>query len=206
MKSIIKNRENRPFFSGHTAGISKMMSKGTTQKIALCAGYRNLFLMILICVFIFTFIGCIPRQSKFTNSENISDYDAAQNTLLEFLNNLHEGKYVQAANYFGGEYQILIDQNPTTDPTDHETLWRNGCTINGMQCLRAKIIGGQEETPSERYIFLVEFEKQDGTLFQSGPCCGSDEAGSPPLSVFTFTVIKSEGSKYSVLDMPPYAP
>lgn len=166
----------------------------------------NLFCFSLICVLLFSFVGCTSQQSILNNAENLSDDEKAQATLLEFLNNLHDGKYDEAARLYGGSYQPLIDQNPAVDPMNHETLWQSACTMNGMQCLQAIIMGMREEVPSEKYLFLVEFIEQDGTLYKLGPCCGADEPGSPPQSVFLFKVIRIEGGKFTVLDMPTYAP
>jgi hypothetical protein len=169
-------------------------------------GSKNALCISLISVFLLFLMSCVSQQSILTDTDNLTDYERAQYTLMEFLKNLQNGKYDKAAQFYGGSYQTMIDHNPDTDSNDHKTLLRNACTLNGMQCLRAKIIGLEEEVPNEKYVFLVEFLEHNGTLFTLGPCCGGDEASSPPQSVFLFTVIKTDQNKFIVMDMPPYAP
>ena len=167
---------------------------------------RSGFCLLLLSIMTVLLISCTAQQSLLTATDNLTDYERAQYTLMEFLKNLNDGKYDEAAQVYGGSYQTMIDQNPGTDSNDHTTLLENACTLNGMQCLQAKIIGLEEEFPNEKYVFLVEFLDHNGTLFMLGPCCGDDEASSPPQSVFLFTVIKTDQNKFTVMDMPPYAP
>jgi hypothetical protein len=59
----------------------------------------------------------------------------AEQALLHFFEDLHAGRYAEAAELYGGSYEVPIDHNPPVDPNDHAALWRNACTINGGQCL-----------------------------------------------------------------------
>jgi hypothetical protein len=126
--------------------------------------------------------------------------------LMDFLGNLHNGKYAEAAQYYGGSYKTMIDHNPDIDPNDHAALLRNACTLNGVQCLRAKMIGLEDKVPGEKYVSIVEFLKKDGTLFMLEPCCGGEERSFPPQSVFHFLVKEVDQNKFVVMDMPPYVP
>ena len=53
------------------------------------------------------------------------------------------------------------------------------------------------------YQFMVEFNQKDGSLFGQGPCCG--ETSGPTNYSFQFSVIP-QGSKWLVMDLPPYVP
>jgi hypothetical protein len=53
------------------------------------------------------------------------------------------------------------------------------------------------------YHFYVEFNNDDRTLFQQGPCCG--ETSGTPVSMFPFLVEKSSRGLV-VTDLPPYVP
>jgi hypothetical protein len=55
-------------------------------------------------------------------------------------------------------------------------------------------------------VFRVDFLNADGTLFVLGPCCGGNATDFLPQSVFYLTVMKVDKSKFTVMDMPPYAP
>ena len=151
-------------------------------------------------------ISCASQTSLLPAMDNLTDYERAQYFLLDFLENLHNGNYDQAAGFYGGSYQTMIDQNPGIDPNDHTTLLKNACTLNGMQCLRAKIIGLEAEIPNEKYVFLVELLDINGGLFKLEPCCGEDIPSIAPQSVFSFTVIKTDQNKFTIMDMPPYTP
>ena len=167
---------------------------------------KSRLLLSLVPILLLFLVSCGPQQRKLAAANNLSGDEQAQLTLMDFLNNLQSGKYDEADRLYGGSYQTMIDQNPNIDPNDHPGLLRNACTLNGLQCLEAKIIGLEEEIPNEKYVFMVEFLKINGTLFRRGPCCGEDEGGSLPQSVFLFTVSKVDQNKFAVMDLPPYGP
>jgi len=56
------------------------------------------------------------------------------------------------------------------------------------------------------FVFIVDFLNADGKLFVLGPCCGGNATDFPPQSVFNLMVMKVDENKFSVMDMPPYAP
>ncbi|MCI0551542.1 MAG: hypothetical protein L0287_11345, partial [Anaerolineae bacterium] len=56
------------------------------------------------------------------------------------------------------------------------------------------------------YIFQVEFNNADGTLFVRGPCCGANETEMPPVSQFEYRVSMTAPGKFTVMDLPPYVP
>lgn len=165
---------------------------------------KNTLCLSMVSVLLLFLISCVSQQNRSVAADNLSDEEHAQHALMGFLEDLHNGKYAEAAQFYGGSYETMIDHNPDINPNDHATLLRNACTLNGMQCFRGKIIGLEEKESDAKYVFMVEFRKDDGTLFALGPCCGSDQTSTPPQSVFLFTVIKVYQNEFIVMDMPPY--
>jgi hypothetical protein len=122
----------------------------------------------------------------------------AQEALLTYFSQLNEQNYAEAANFYGGSYDLLRDWNPTVDPNDYAALFGKGCTINGLVCLQVLNFAEEQVSPDE-FKFTVEFMNEDGSLFVSGP-------ETSPQSQFTFTVLKDEDGKFLVQDLPVYAP
>ena len=98
----------------------------------------------------------------------------------------------------------MIDQNPAISPTDPAALLRNACTINGAQCLQARNIVLDEKESDSEFVYRVEFEKEDGSLFVQGPCCGATDT--EERSNFLFGVSRNAEGKFVVMDMVPYVP
>jgi hypothetical protein len=134
------------------------------------------------------------------------DQSEAEAALITFFDLLQTGRYTEAAEYYGGSYESLARWNPAVDASDHAELLRNGCTVNGLQCLQPRAVTQMESTPTGEYTFLVEFETTGGDLFVLGPCCGADETEQPPVSQWSFHVLKNNAGRYLVMDLPPYAP
>lgn len=134
------------------------------------------------------------------------DAELARQSLIQFTEYLHEGKYDEAARLYGGPYEVMISHNEDVDPEDRIAVSRRACTINGAQCLRVRSATLQEQISPTEYVFLVEFEYDDGTLFVQGPCCGADETQQPPRSQFPYRVARQPGNDFVVLDMPIYLP
>ena len=136
----------------------------------------------------------------------MTDDNLAYNILVQFFDHLHAARYEEAVTLYDGDYQLLIDQNPEIDPADHIALLKNACTFNGFQCLEIKLAGiDRKPTPNE-YVFAVQFQNDDGSLFVLGPCCGASETEQPSVSFFEIRVLKVAEGEFRVLDMPPYIP
>lgn len=131
---------------------------------------------------------------------------SARDILLQFFDHLHAGRYEDAVNLYGGDYQLLADQNPETDPADHAGLMKNACMYNGYQCLKVKLAGIERKPSPDEYVFGVQFQNEDGSLFELGPCCGVSETEQPSVSFFEIRVLKNAEGEFRVLDMPPYMP
>ena len=151
-----------------------------------------------------------PNISEISTLEKISTAAAidgsAYNTLSQFFDHLHAGRYEEAVKLYGGSYQVMIEQNPTIDPSDYVALIRNACTVNGFQCLQLKVAGIEYKPSPNEYLFTVQFQNEDGSLFLLGPCCGAPETEQPPVSLFEVRVVQVADGEFRILDMPPYKP
>jgi len=77
--------------------------------------------------------------------------------------------------------------------------------MSGLQCLtirRATFKNLQGDT----YLFQVEFNNPDGSLFVLGPCCGANETEMPLVSQFEYKVTRNASGQFVVMDLPPYVP
>jgi hypothetical protein len=134
-----------------------------------------------------------------------SDHGQARQTLITFFDKLSEGDYDEAVQLFGGSYEVLESMNPEVDPQDRAMLWRNGCQINGLQCLDIRRADFVERNDEGAYIFSVEFNIPDLNLFVREGCCDTGRAP-PPDFRFEYRVILGSDGVYRVLDMPIYIP
>jgi hypothetical protein len=162
------------------------------------------YLLVLSLVFFLT--SCDAEVIEPLSTEQYDDEQLAQQSLVAFLENLHDEKFEKGVGLYGGTYEIMNDHNPSIDPTNHVALMKNACTINGAQCLEVKSATLDREVSAKEFAFRVEFLNEDGTLFVLGPCCGGNQTDSPPQSAFLFTVIKDSDGKFLVMNMPPYVP
>lgn len=146
---------------------------------------------------------CTPIDTTETSSEGLNK---AHNALTTFFELLNQREYEKAAALYGGDYQGLRDSNPLIDPLDYPALLKNGCEINGLQCLRVKLIVDEQAISLAEYHFTVEFLNQDDSLFVRGPCCGGNATDFPPESQFAYTVIRNCAGEFLVLELPVYVP
>ena len=161
---------------------------------------KNLTYFSLITTLILALMSCTPRQG------GLSDEQLALDTLVNFLESLHNGEYDEAARLYGGTYETMIDHNLGVNSSDRAALLRSACTINGMQCLQVKSVSLDKKVSDTEFVFKVDFLNEDGTLFLLGPCCGGDETDILPQSTFYFTVRKVDENDFNVMDVPPYGP
>lgn len=134
-----------------------------------------------------------------------STMDEAHDVLVNFLTLLHDKKYQEAAPLYGGEYEQLQVFNTEIDPTDHVALWAWACDNQLLQCLEVRS-APFKELRGDTYIFQVEFNNPDGSLFVLGPCCGATETEMPPVSQFEYIVSRNAEHRYVVMTTPPYVP
>ncbi len=144
--------------------------------------------------------GCAPMPTPVSSINRIANARAA---LRLYFSLLHDRKYGEAINYYGGRYDVLKDWEPGVD--DPAALFEHGCTVGGLQCLEIKSIVHEEQISPAQVRFTVQFLNEDGTLFQRGPCCGATEAEMPTQTQFVYTV-KQVGDKFLVSSLPVYVP
>lgn len=158
---------------------------------------KHLTLTILtILTFTWMLAGC---------SGAADDTEQAHQTLVQFFEQLSQGHYAEAAETYGGSYEMLVAMNPELDPDTAEALLQNGCKVNGLQCLPVRTATFKELTAEGEYVFTVQFSNPDGSLFERGACCG-EETITPPIDEFPYRVVKGGDGQYRVLDLPVYVP
>jgi hypothetical protein len=129
----------------------------------------------------------------------------AHDVLVNFLTFLHNKQYAEAVPLYGGDYESLQVFNPQIDPGDKVALWTWACDNQLLQCLEVRSAIFKTLT-GDSYIFQVEFNNPDGSLFVLGPCCGANETEMPPVSQFEYTVSRNADHRYVVMNPPPYVP
>lgn len=165
------------------------------------------FRILILCFILFIFL-CVACAVKGTiSSIQLVDNDQlALQAITDFLDALHAGDYEKAASLYGGTYEIMIDHNPEISPEVHGALLQNACTLNGAQCLQVRSVTQDEKISNSRFIYRVEFQNADGSIFVLGPCCGENDPDIQSQSSFLFEVLKSTEGKFLVMDMVPYMP
>jgi len=136
---------------------------------------------------------------------NVGKQEQAYQALLDFFERLSQGEYTAAADQYAGSYEHLVEFNPTLEPDNRAALWQNGCQVNGLQCLTIRTATFKEVTDAGEYVFTVEFNAPDGSLFVRAACCG-EEPTTPSQSQFEYRVAESEDRQFRVLDLPVYVP
>ncbi|MFN2302202.1 MAG: hypothetical protein ACK2TV_00580, partial [Anaerolineales bacterium] len=124
---------------------------------------KNRIVYGLIFSILIILMGCREQNSQSVPESHLTDDQAARETLLSFLDSLHNGKYVQAVALYGGTYESMIDQNPGLSPDDHTALFRDACTKNGMQCLQVQDVTLEKKISKVEFLFAVTFLQEDGT-------------------------------------------
>jgi hypothetical protein len=134
-----------------------------------------------------------------------SDLEQAREALATFFSLLNEHRYSEAIQRYGGSYDALRAWNPAVAQDDYVKLFENGCTQNGLECLRIRTVVQEEVVSPTEFKFVVEFMNGDGTLFARGPCCGATESEMPTQTQFQYTV-RNVGNRFLVQDLPVYVP
>ena len=154
---------------------------------------------------IFFLLGMLITGCSIPSPKLNSDSDEAHASLVSFFELLNAKEYNKAASIYGGSYDGLQDINPSVDPADHAKLLENACEINGNKCYLVRSATFME-AQGDTFIFQVEFNNPDGSLFVRGPCCGANETEMPPESQFEYKVKKTTNGKFLVMDLPIYVP
>lgn len=166
------------------------------------------FLFLICLVFLNFLLQIKPHQGTETISNEVfidtEEQVLVESVLYEFFSKLSEKQYESASKFYAGDYEQLQDWNPFIDKNDHNSLWKNGCEINGLNCLPVGVVVSTQKTAAGEYISFVRFIFSDGHIFTQGSCCGADQRG-PVQTDFSIRV-KEIGGQFFVLDLPPYSP
>lgn len=165
--------------------------------------YILLFVMILLVSCAAQPVTPAPTQPELTTLP--SAVSEAYQVLIDFLTLLHTKNYADAVPLYGGDYEQLQVFNPEIDPNDLVALWSWACDNELLRCLEVRSATFQEIV-GDSYIFQIEFNNPDGSLFVLGPCCGANETEMPSVSQFEFTVTPNADGKFVVMNTPPYVP
>lgn len=117
----------------------------------------------------------------------------ANASLTQFLGLLHERAYAAAGGRYGGDLSQLRAWNPEVGQNDVVALWKNGCEINGLQCLRVASVVPMSHDGDDTFNFSVTFTTNEGTLFAVHG-----------QSDFPFVVRAGSDGLYLVETIPPY--
>ena len=165
------------------------------------------FLLTLFIIFssvLLLLASCAPQATPPPTSSPFTASDA-QILLTQFFDLLNAKQYAKADLFYGGEYEQLQVFNSAADPEDHAALWSWACENAGLQCLTART-ASLKSSEGETFLFLVEFNNPDGSLFVLGPCCGANETEMPPVSQFEYRVSRGNDGQFKVMDMPRSVP
>jgi hypothetical protein len=151
---------------------------------------------------------CLPGDEPRSRYGIDSSVAAAEQNLIRFFGDLNDGDFEAAAALYGGSYDTMVEQNPDLDPTDRAVLLRAACTLNGAQCLeiRSARSNSTATTDGDEYVFIVEFNRADGSRFSLGPCCGGTADDMAPQTEFRFEVMEMPNHQFKVLTPPVYMP
>lgn len=155
-----------------------------------------MFIVVIASVFM---TRCAPSPTP-----RPTDTETARETLITFFSLLHDQRYSEAVNYYGGTFDVLRDWNPVV-ADDKAALFKSACTLSGLQCLTIRAILREEQVTPTEFRFIVQFANEDGSVLTRGPCCGATETQMPTQSQFPFTVKKVD-DRFLVQEMPVYVP
>ena len=130
----------------------------------------------------------------------VSDSEEAKKNLIASFDFLNQGQYDEAAELYGGSYEILVEFNPALDSEDRPILLKNGCEINGLQCLTVLTTDFKGTNADGDYVLIVQFKDADGELFVQ------QALNAPPVFTFEYRVQKTPKGNFVVLDLPVYLP
>lgn len=136
----------------------------------------------------------------------VPEVESARRSLATFLQLLHGDRFDLAAEIYSGPLDLLRTLNPSIPPNELGDLLRGACQSGRLMCLAPRSETFRQAPYSTEWLFAVEFTSPDGSLFVKGPCCGPSQLTAPAQSEFMFRVVKANGARFAVLDLPPWVP
>ena len=138
--------------------------------------FKKYFTMIINILVVLLLGSCATNTSK---------QEQARQALQVFFECLAGGEYEAAVALYDGSYETLVSFNPVLSPNDQAALWQSGCQANGLQCLTVRTALFKEVSNTGEYIFTIEFNAHDGSLFVLDACCGENST-TPAESQFEY--------------------
>lgn len=113
-------------------------------------------------------IGADAVQGSITPqpTPQIPELQQARDTLITFFQLLHDRRYSEAVNLYGGDYERLRERNPSINPFDYPALLQAACEKNNYRCLNVRAVVEEERRSSHEFRFVVEFKYDDGARFE----------------------------------------
>src|SRR5680860_71113 len=134
------------------------------------------------------------------NSDATVNVQQAKNTLINYLNYLASGEYDKVSNLYATDYTALRSWNPGVNQANHSELFKRGCEINGLECLKLKEIV-KTEVDGNRVILTVKLV--DPVSLSGTYCAKGADLASACLSEFKMTVVNlGDDIGYRVVDLP----
>jgi hypothetical protein len=134
------------------------------------------------------------------------EVESARRSLATFLELLHGDRFDLAAEIYSGPLDLLRTLNPSIPPNDLGDLLRGACQSGRLRCLAPRSETLRQAPYSTEWLFAVQSTTPDGSLSVKGPCCGASRPEAPSQSQYLFRVVKANGARYAVLDLPPLVP
>lgn len=148
---------------------------------------------------------CTPKATAPAPTFLPSTASEAKGTLIQFFDLLHAKQYADADVLYGSDYEQLKIFSSDTNPADHAKLWADACQLAGLQCLKVRT-ATFKNLQGDTYLFQVEFNNPDGSLFVLVPCCGSNATDMPSVSKYEYHLTRNTNGKFVVMELPPYVP
>jgi cytohesin len=146
-------------------------------------------------------------------SKDYAELQEAEKTLIGFFEYLHDKQFDKAVNLFepreegggmhGSGWEWLASSSPRETRGDKGKVLESYCAGVGT-CLRVRILAAKR-VDANKYRFKVQFLKDDGDIYEYGPCCGEPEDKMPLLKEFVYFVHRIDGV-YKVRTPPLYRP
>ena len=132
-----------------------------------------------------------------------TDTESSREALVSYFNLLNKKQYSDAVKYHGSGYDYLKNWNSGLGlkSNDYESLIKNGCEVNGLQCLKIKMILNQQKISETDFKFIVQFENNDGTLFEQ---INEDENQSLTKADFEY-IVRKTNNQFLVITQPVYS-
>ena len=134
------------------------------------------------------------------------DVEGARRSLAEFLGDLNRGRFDLAATAYSGPLDSLRRLSPSVPPNSIPSLLQAACQSESLQCLPLRSETLRAAPYPTEWIFAVEFTSPGGGVFRTRSIWGPLGPRWPFQSQFRFRVVRANGGRYAVLDLPPADP